>query len=100
MADATVSPARTDSRRLTGPSRLLPRAGAVIEVTLPDADADRLVGEWRQQVQRILDALGWDEELGELRWPGGASLAFTAPVDALYSATEVNEWAWEAAVRV
>ncbi len=100
MADATVSPVRTDSRRLTGPSRLLPRAGAVIEVTLPDADADRLVGEWRRQAQHILDALGWNEEVGELRWPGGASLAFTAPVDALYSATEVNEWAWDAAVRV
>ncbi len=92
------APARTDSRRLTGPSRLLPRAGAVIEVALPEAEADRLMAAWRRQVRRILDALDWHEELGELRWPGGASLAFTAPPDALYSATEVNEWAWDAAV--
>ncbi|MGH7630873.1 MAG: Mur ligase family protein [Gemmatimonadales bacterium] len=92
------APARTDSRRLTGPSRLLPRAGAVIEVALPEADADRLVAAWRRQARRILDALDWHEELGELRFPGGASLAFTAPPDALYSATEVNEWAWDAAV--
>ena len=46
----------------------------------------------------MLAALGWTAELGELCWPGGASLAFTAPLDALYSATEVNEWAWDAAV--
>ncbi|HET8624174.1 MAG TPA: Mur ligase family protein [Gemmatimonadales bacterium] len=96
--EAIASPARTDSRRLTGPSRLLPRAGAVIEVTLPEAEADRIVAAWRRQARRLLDALGWDEEFGELRWPGGASLAFTAPPDALYSATEVNEWAWDAAL--
>ncbi len=94
----TDAPARTDSRRLTGPSRLLPRAGAAIEVSLPETDAERLIAAWRRQAQRILHALGWHEELSELRWPGGASLAFTAPPDALYSATEVNEWAWDAAV--
>jgi UDP-N-acetylmuramyl tripeptide synthase len=98
--EAIALPARTDSRRLTGPSRLLPRAGAVIEVSLPDADADRLVSAWRHQAERLLDALGWDELLADLRWPGGASLAFTAPPDVLYSATEVNEWAWDAAVAV
>jgi cyanophycin synthetase len=98
MTEATVAPVRTDSRRLTGPSRLLPRAGAVIEVTLPDADGDRIIASWRGHLRRLLDAIGWHEELGELRWPGGASLAFTAPPDALYSATEVNEWAWDAAV--
>ncbi|MGH7516175.1 MAG: Mur ligase family protein, partial [Gemmatimonadales bacterium] len=94
----TGTSARTDSRRLTGPSRLLRRTGAVIEVALPDADAERLMAAWRRQARRILDALGWQEELAEIRFPGGASLAFTAPPDALYSATEVNEWAWDAAV--
>jgi cyanophycin synthetase len=89
---------RTDSRRLTGPSRLLPGAGAVIEVTFPDGDSRRLIAGWRRHLRRMLEALGWVAELGELQWPGGASLAFTAPPDALYSATEVNEWAWDAAV--
>jgi cyanophycin synthetase len=91
-------PVRTDSRRLTGPSRLLSRAGAVIEVTFPDRDGNRLIAGWRHHLHRMLEALGWTAELGELCWPGGASLAFTAPLDALYSATEVNEWAWDAAV--
>jgi UDP-N-acetylmuramyl tripeptide synthase len=93
-----VDAVRTDSRRLTGPNRLLPRAGAVIEVRFPDTSGDRLIAEWRRHLGRILSELGWAEELGELRWAGGASLAFTAPADALYSATEVNEWAWDAAV--
>ena len=91
-------PVRTDSRRLTGPNRLLSRAGAVIEVAFPDRDGTRLIAGWRHHLHRMLAALGWTAELGELCWPGGASLAFTAPLDALYSATEVNEWAWDAAV--
>ena len=79
------------------------RAGAVIDVELPEGGSadDRIVAAWRKQARRVLDALGWqDEEIHELRFPGGASLAFTAPVDALYAATEINEWAWDAALAV
>jgi cyanophycin synthetase len=78
-------------------------AGAVVDVTLPGsrAEGDRIVAAWRAQARRILDALGWGtEELHELRFPGGASLAFTAPADVLYAATEINEWAWDAALSV
>src|SRR3546814_16646058 len=32
------------------------------------------------------------------RHRSGVSLAFAAPLDCLYAATEVNEWAWWAAV--
>lgn len=89
----------TDSRRLPGPSRLLDRPGAVVDVTLPDACAEAIIAGWRRRVTEILVAVGWDaEEIRALRFPGGASLAITAPVDALYAATEVNEWAWEAAL--
>ena len=79
------------------------RAGAVIDVTLPSsrAEGDRIVTAWRTQARRILDALGWGaEEQHDLRFPGGASLAFTAPADVLYTATEINEWAWDAALAV
>jgi cyanophycin synthetase len=31
------------------------------------------------------------------RYRGGVALALTAPVDALYAATEINEWAWSTA---
>ena len=34
----------------------------------------------------------------ERRLPAGVSLGFTAPIDALYAATEINDWAHDAAV--
>ena len=87
-----------DSRRLTGPSLLLDRPGAVIEVSLSPEEAERAVAAWRTQARRVLDAVGWTKEEAAARvFPGGASLAISAPIDGLYAATEVNEWAWAAA---
>jgi cyanophycin synthetase len=99
-----------DSRRLTGPNLLWSRPGAVLDVrSLPEGQpltpgsARRIepaVAAWRVEARRILDAIGWrNEELAWRQFPGGASLALSAPVDALYAATEVNEWAWRAALR-
>jgi cyanophycin synthetase len=45
----------------------------------------------------MLAAVGWEgERLAVRRYHGGASLAFTAPMDALYAAADLNEWAWSA----
>jgi len=43
----------------------------------------------------MLDAVGWSDEQ-TCQWPlsGGISFAFSAPIDALYAASEINEWAW------
>ena len=50
---------------------------------------------WRERVQRLGTALGWPVDTVVVRpHPGGAALAFTAPSDGLYAATELNEWAW------
>lgn len=87
-----------DSRRLTGPNLLLDRPGAVLEVSLSPEEAESAVAAWQAQVRRILDAVGWTEEAAAARlFPGGASLAISAPIDGLYAATEINEWAWAAA---
>ncbi len=87
-----------DSRRLTGPNLLLDRPGAVIEVALEPAEADTAVAAWKAQARRMLDAVGWSgETIAARTFPGGASLVISAPIDALYAATEVNEWAWAAA---
>jgi len=87
-----------DSRRLTGPNLVTAGPGAILEVELSPDTGDDLVGRWKVEARRALDHLGWNEEsLAVRRYPGGASLAFTAPIDALYAATEVNEWAWTAA---
>jgi len=88
---------RLDSRRLTGPNLLLDRPGAIIEVSLSPEQASAAVAAWASQVRRMLDAVGWKgEEIAARTFAGGASLAITAPIDALYTATEINDWAWDA----
>src|SRR4051812_31551071 len=88
-----------DSRRITGLTLVLDRPGAVFDVQLDEPQRSRAIAAWRRTARGLLDALGWDREtLGVRLFQGGASLALSAPVDALYAATEVNEWAWEAAV--
>ncbi|HYX25218.1 MAG TPA: Mur ligase family protein [Thermoanaerobaculia bacterium] len=90
-----------DSRRLTGPNLLLDRAGAALEVSLAPEEAEAAVAAWRENVRRMLEAVGWPgEEIAVRRFSGGASLAISAPIDVLYPATEVNEWAWAAAEAV
>jgi hypothetical protein len=87
-----------DSRRLTGPNLLLAGPGAVIDIELEGEDPERLVEAWQLQARRILAEVGWpDSELAHRAHPGGLTLAFAAPIDALYAATEVNEWAFDAA---
>ena len=92
-----AAPELVDSRRLTGPNLMSASPGAVIDVTLGEFTPERVIEVWRGQSHRILDAVGWsDAELATRDFPGGASLLMTAPIDALYAATEVNEWAWAA----
>jgi len=92
-----------EARRLTGPNLLSYRPGAVVDVPLGGAseegpDAEATIAAWRRHARRMLDALGWrDEELAVRRFASGASLFASAPIDALYTATEVVDWAWEAA---
>ena len=86
-----------DSRRLTGPNLLWSRPGAVIDVALDDEEPGRVVEMWRSRAREILDAVGWTEEGTAVRaFDGGLSLALSAPLDALYAATEVNERAFAA----
>ena len=86
-----------DSRRLTGPNLIMSCAGAVIDVRFGESDAEALIGEWQHQVKRMLDAVGWaGEQIHVHRYADGASLAISAPLDALYAATEINDWAWQA----
>ncbi len=84
-----------DSRRLTGPNLFWDYPGAIIDVTISGIDSSSVVKTWEIQVRSFLDALGWgSEKITSRQYKDGASLVITAPVDALYSATEVNEAAW------
>lgn len=88
-----------DSRRLTGANLLWERPGAVIDVSVTTEERKGLIDAWRQAVRARLDGVGWQaQETCERVFDGGASLAISAPMDALYAATEVNESAWRAAM--
>ncbi len=78
-----------DSRRLPGP-KLQPLGAA--------AQDDAALAGWAAQVQRLCAALRWPSPLPCVqRGAAGTALAFVAPDDRLFTATEVNEWAWERA---
>ena len=84
-----------DARRLTGPSLLWNKPGTILDVRCSDEEADQLIPIWDTNIRRMLNAVGWaDESTCSWRLSAGVSLAFSAPVDALYAASEINEWAW------
>jgi UDP-N-acetylmuramyl tripeptide synthase len=86
-----------DARRLTGPSLLADDPGAILDVACTRKEADRLIPVWTRHVEHMLGDLGWDaSRLGFTHLAGGVSLFFTAAIDALYAASEINEWAWAA----
>ncbi len=89
-----------DSRRLTGPNIVSDGPAAVLDVVRGEGDdAEAAIAAWRSQLERMLMAVGWQGAQTFTRiFHGGLSVAFAAPIDALYAATEVNEWAWAAAV--
>ncbi|MFT4872704.1 Mur ligase family protein [Congregibacter sp.] len=87
-----------DSRRLTGANFLLPGPGAVLDISVADSDRALLVAAWRRHALRLLAELDWeDQELIARPFSGGVSLALSGPLDGLYTATELNETAYEAA---
>ncbi|SFN33416.1 UDP-N-acetylmuramyl tripeptide synthase [Dokdonella immobilis] len=87
-----------DSRRLTGPNLYFSEPGAVLETVGPGADDTRAIAAWRDNVLRMRSTLGWPAAAVSVRaHRGGVALAFAAPLDQLFTATEVNEWAWQAA---
>lgn len=86
-----------DARRLTGPSLLADVPGAILDIACTAEEADRLVPVWTRHVGQILADLDWDHcEFDAVKLSGGVSLFFSAAIDALYAASEINEWAWAA----
>jgi cyanophycin synthetase len=82
-------------RRLTGPSLLWNRTGAIVDVYFEDINSEHLIAVWEKHARQVLDALGWrDENLISRAFQGGANLAISAPPDQLYSAIFVAQTAW------
>jgi UDP-N-acetylmuramyl tripeptide synthase len=84
-----------DARRLTGPNVLWDKAGSILDVSCNPDEADRLIPFCESKLRLMLDAVGWGQEsVCHLRLAGGASIAFSGPIDALYAASAINEWVW------
>ncbi|MEQ1511752.1 MAG: Mur ligase family protein [Lysobacteraceae bacterium] len=88
-----------DSRRLTGSNFYFAGCGAALETMGPQARDPVALAAWWMRANAAREALGWASTEPVVRVHRTAtSLAFTAPADQLYTATEINEWAWCASV--
>lgn len=95
----SAPPPFEDSRRLTGANLYFDAPGAVLETAVGAPVAAQLLEGWTDAIRRARAALGWPDGPVLVRpHATGASLAFAAPADRLYAATEVNEWAWLASL--
>ena len=84
-----------DVRRLTGPNVLWDKVGSILDVSCTSAEADRLIPFCESNIRLMLDAVGWGREsVCHIRQAGGVSIALSGPIDALYAASAINEWAW------
>jgi cyanophycin synthetase len=89
-----------DSRRLTGSNLFFATTGAVLETVGVEIDT-MLLAAWRSRIARARTVLDWPDSATAIiarRHASGVSLAIAAPLDQLYTATEVNEWAFCAAL--
>ncbi|MDH3616504.1 MAG: Mur ligase family protein, partial [Gammaproteobacteria bacterium] len=86
-----------DARRLTGPNLISDGPGSILDVSCTPEEADRLIPVWANHVACMLEVLDWPSaRFSSRHLQGGVSLAFSASIDALYAASEINEWAWAA----
>jgi len=85
-----------DSRRLTGKSMVWDYPGAILDTFVSGIDKQQVVECWQQNIQTILQAVGWLKEKTSHRiFADGISFLLSAPLDCLYAATEINEAAWD-----
>ena len=88
----------SDSRRLPGANRDF--GGAAVTLTPLGAAAaiPAAADAWAGHVRELAAALGWPDPQPRIRRHArGITLLFRAPPDELFTATDVNEWAWERA---
>ncbi|TAA12371.1 Mur ligase [Pseudoxanthomonas winnipegensis] len=83
------------ARRLTGPNVYFADTGTALESAAGQAfDLDAL-RRWDALVREAVARLGWPAGARyRHRHASGATLAFSAPLDQLHTATALNIWAW------
>jgi cyanophycin synthetase len=99
-ADAGAEPPRAfdDSRRLTGANRYHGSTAVQLSALGRAAHDGAAQGRWAGLVHALAFHLGWPDPAPRVHeHAAGVVLAFAAPSLALFTATEINEWAWERA---
>lgn len=81
-------------RRLTGPNLLWDEPGAIVDILVDGVDPAKVVASWQDWMNTILAEFGWQEDHTFRLHEEGASMALSAPMDALYTACELAELAW------
>ena len=80
-----------------GPSVWTAGPGAVLDAALDSRLGDAELDRWLAGARALTHALGWATEPRVHRYRDRAILALESPIDALMTATLVNEWAWTVA---
>jgi UDP-N-acetylmuramoylalanine-D-glutamate ligase len=84
-----------DGRRLTGPSMIWSKPGAILDVLVKDMDMDVVLDCWYRQLRHLVSQIGWqDHEYTHRRFENGFNLLIAAPIDQLYAAVLVLETNW------
>jgi UDP-N-acetylmuramyl tripeptide synthase len=84
-----------DSRRITGPSLLWEKPGALLDILIDGFEKAKVIETWKQEISHVLEATGWTEsKIAVRQFENGISIAISAPLDLLYSAVFVIETSW------
>ncbi|MEL7185992.1 MAG: Mur ligase family protein [Pseudomonadota bacterium] len=84
-----------DARRLTGPSIIADGPGSILDVRCTPDESEPFVRAWKANVLNMHEVLGWPKPVCVARrLLSGVSVAFSSPIDRLYAASELNEWAY------
>jgi UDP-N-acetylmuramyl tripeptide synthase len=83
-----------EGRRLTGANFFCDEPAAIVDAEIPADKAGEVIHDWQQNVKALHQRLHLSEPIiGSRIHSKGQSLYFTAPIDSLYSAIELNETA-------
>ncbi|MEH6709812.1 MAG: Mur ligase family protein [Paraglaciecola polaris] len=86
-------------RRLTGPSLLWDKSGAIIDVLFEGIEQQSVLSCLQKWVEHLLSEFDWKQESYTHRLHQfGLNFALSAPLDSLYSACDVLELAWDCTV--
>ena len=82
-------------RHLTGPSLYFHSPGTVLDAYISGVPVEEVVKCWQEKVHKLRESVGWKQTPLTIKTsPKGVSLALSASIDSVYSATELNKAAW------